>query len=123
MVTPIYWGLFLTEQLPCIQPNCVPNQHVTFGFRTEPPKGIPWGELADVRLVAFGINDTNEGYEVELAEDQAKVYGGALVPHVTTGLDGGKAKDTWKVPFYRMEEPRTVKARWGRFEGGKVCYS
>ena len=122
MAMPIYWGVFLERDMPCALPTQVRNQHVTFGFRAEPPAGIPWGEEVNVEIVGYGNDGQNEGYLVVLTSEQLSVYDGAPYAHITIGLNGGKPKDTWKLHFEDIK-PRTVKGRWGKFLGGeKPCY-
>lgn len=112
----IYWGLFLIEDRPALL-EPVQHQHVTFGFRTEPPADIPWGEETKVKVVGYGNDGMNEGLLVELSPSQTVVYSGAPVPHITVGLNGGKAKDTWKLDFTEFGKTAEITARWGWFDG------
>jgi hypothetical protein len=89
---------------------------VTFGFRTEIPESVKLGEETEVKVIGRGCDGRNEGYLVELSQEQLKVYGGAPAPHITVGLCGGKPVDTAKLSFEPIK-PFVIKVRWGKFDG------
>ena len=113
----IYWGLFLIDQFDGSLEKKIENQHITFGFKTEPPEGIPWGETVEVDLIGYGINDTNEGYLVRLAPELERYYSGAEVIHITTSVSkDGKPVNTKDCPFWMLDGPKKIRCRWDKFE-------
>ena len=118
---PIYWGLFLIENIKGQLPT-VPNQHVTFGFKTEMPQMPVINDTYNITVVGYGCNGINEGFQVEIPAELEKFYSGAKIKHITIGVaNGGKPVDTANLSF-EMIESFTVRAKLGYFQNGKVHF-
>ena len=118
---PVYWGLFLTKNIEGQLPT-VPNQHVTFGFKTEMPQIPNINDVYDITIIGYGYNETNEGFQVEIPLELEKFYNGANVKHITIGVaNGGKPVNTANLSFEKIES-FTVQAKLGYFQNGKVHF-
>ena len=118
---PIYWGLFLIKNIKGQLPT-VPNQHVTFGFKTEMPQMPSINDIYNITVVGYGCNGTNEGFQVEIPSELEKFYNGANIKHITVGVaNGGKPVNTATLSFEKIES-FTVQAKLGYFQNGKVHF-
>ncbi len=116
---PIYWGLFLIENIEGYLP-AVPNQHVTFGFKTEMPQDLDTSKVYDIQIVGYACDGINEGYQVEIPTELKKFYSGNAIKHITTGIvNGGKPVDTANLSFNEIES-FCIQAKFGYFNRGKV---
>ena len=118
---PIYWGLFLIENIEGCLP-IVPNQHVTFGFKTEMPHIPSINDTYDITVIGYGYNGMNEGFQVDIPSELEKFYNGAKVKHITIGIaNGGKPVNTANLSFKKIES-FTVRAKLGYFQNEKVHF-
>ena len=116
---PIYWGLFLTENLDgCL--TAIANQHVTFGFKSEMPQGLDTFKTYNVQVVGYACDGINEGYKVEIPAELEEFYTGNTIKHITIGVaNDGKPVDTASLSFNEIE-PFCIQAKFGYFDSGKV---
>lgn len=111
----IYWGLFLEENQNGKLEKQIKNQHITFGYKTAPPAEVIFGKEYQIKIVGYGINEENEGYEVELSKELKKFYNGAEKVHITLSTSKeGKAVNTKNVNFEPIAE-RVLKCKMGYF--------
>lgn len=111
---PIYWGIFV-ENLGGELEKVIPNQHITFGFRTEYPEYVH-GQNVEVTIVGYGNDGKNEAFLVELPNSIMDIYGGADRPHITLSVsESGKPVDSWKLDFQPVP-PRSIIGKFGYFD-------
>lgn len=131
----IYWGLFLkgedAEQItdglghngikPYVLDRIIRNQHVTFGFGTEPDDGFKDIGDVSVKVIGYAEDGRNEGIEIELPPAAYKYYHGADTLHMTLSVaNGAKPVDTAHLCFTRLDDPFTVCMYPGAFRNGHV---
>ena len=129
-----YQGIFFDEEtskkMVELQKNPlespVQDMHITFKFGEleEYPVELMQREV-EVRLVAYGCDGKNSGFEVELPADiEAKYYKGNRPIHITVSIgtvngEKGKPVDTAKLHFETLAEPITVIGKFGYFIFGE----
>ena len=128
-----YQGIFFDEatskRIISIQPSPlaepVSDMHVTFRFGELEmyPKEL-MNKNIELKVVGYGCNGKNSGFEVELPEDiEAKYYKGNRPIHVTVSIgtvngERGKPVDTAKLKFLPLRRPITIKGKFGYFVFG-----
>lgn len=129
-----YKGIFFDEEtskkLEELQQNPlespVQDMHITFKFGEldEYPAELMQQDV-EVRLVGYGCDGKNSGFEVALPDDiEAKYYKGNRPIHITVSIgtvngERGKPVDTAKLDFEPLTEPIMVSGRFGYFVFGE----
>lgn len=102
------------------------NMHVTFNYGRlyKFPENIV-GKEVEVIIVGYGSDALNSGFAVEIPEELNKFYKNKSVPHITVSLGKlngikGKAVDTGKLEFNKLDKILKIKGRIGYFSSGVV---
>ena len=98
--------------------------HVTFNYGKlyKFPEDII-GKEVEVIIVGYGSDGLNSGFAVEIPKELNKFYKNKSVAHITVSLgeaDGikGKAVDTGKLKFNKLDKTLKIKGRVGYFLSG-----
>ena len=100
------------------------NMHVTFNYGKlyKFPENIVGTEI-EVIIVGYGFDGLNSGFAVEIPEELNKFYKNTSAAHITVSLGEingikGKAVDTGKLKFNKLDETVKVRGRIGYFLSG-----
>lgn len=91
--------------------------HCTFKY--EPVDESIYDEIVgkefEVTLIGYGSNKENSGFEIIIPEELREYYGNPNgVAHITASISNdGKAANTSKLVFKKLDEPIKVKGRFG----------
>ncbi|MBQ8431146.1 MAG: hypothetical protein IJX26_04350, partial [Clostridia bacterium] len=116
-------------------PKQINNLHCTLCFNPSNTKSFDnfLGKNFELKVVGYGCNGRNSGFEVELCEKAQNLYsnkdefGNLKTPHITTSLKfDAKAVDTSNMFFQPLENPIKLTAKLGYFVRNKanchICY-
>ena len=102
------------------------NIHVTFNYGRlyKFPENIV-GKEVEVIIVGYDSDGLNSGFAVEIPEELNKFYKNKSVAHITVSLGElngikGKAVDTGKLKFNKLDKILKIKGRIGYFSSGVV---
>ena len=102
------------------------NMHVTFNYGRlyKFPEDI-LGKEVEVIIVEYGSDGLDSGFAVEIPEELNKFYKNKSVAHITVSLGEvngikGKAVDTGKWEFNKLDKILKIKGRIGYFSSGVV---
>ena len=97
------------------------NMHVTFNYGRlyKFPENIV-GKEVEVIIVGYGSDGLNSGFAVEIPKELNKFYKNKSVAHITVSLGEvngikGKAVDTGKLEFNKLDKILKIKGRIGYF--------
>lgn len=97
------------------------NMHVTFNYGRlyKFPEDIV-GKEVKVIIVGYGFDGLNSGFAVEIPEKLNEFYKNKSVAHITVSLGEvngikGKAVDTGKLKFNKLDKILKIKGRIGYF--------
>ena len=97
------------------------NMHVTFNYGKlyKFPEDII-GKEVEVIIVGYGSDGLNSGFAVEIPKELNKFYKNKSVAHITVSLGEvngikGKAVDTGKLEFNKLDKILKIKGRIGYF--------
>lgn len=97
------------------------NIHVTFNYGRlyKFPEDII-GKEVEVIIVGYGSDGVNSGFAVEISEELNEFYKNKSVAHITVSLGEvngikGKAVDTGKLKFNKLDKTLKIKGRIGYF--------
>ena len=97
------------------------NMHVTFNYGRlyKFPENIV-GKEVEVIIVGYDSDGLNSGFAVEIPEELNKFYKNKSVAHITVSLGEvngikGKAVDTGKLEFNKLDKILKIKGRIGYF--------
>ncbi len=100
--------------------------HVTFNYGKlyKFPEDII-GKEVEVIIVGYGSDGLNSGFAVEIPKELNKFYKNKSVAHITVSLGEvneikGKAVDTGKLEFNKLDKILKIKGRIGYFASGVV---
>lgn len=138
---PIYHGIFIErDDIDDIRDSLIPNgydhgeldrvvmlTHVTFGYKTTPADGFPYGEETEVGIVGYGNDGLSEGLEVMLPVGAKRFYKGAAMPHVTLShAPNVPAARTAELEFTPIcdtnDDAVMLRGRFGWFDGRHVRF-
>ena len=127
-----YQGIFFDESVRAeliklqkkgLNENII-NMHVTFNYGKiyKFPENIVGTEV-EVIIVGYGSDGLNSGFAVEIPEVLNKFYKNMSVAHITVSLGEisgikGKAVDTGKLEFNKLDETVKIRGRIGYFLSG-----
>ena len=127
-----YQGIFFDESVRAeliklqkkgLNENII-NMHVTFNYGKlyKFPEDIVGTEV-EVIIVGYGSDCLNSGFVVEIPEELNKVYKNTSAAHITVSLGEmngikGKAVDTGKLKFNKLDKTLKIKGRIGYFLSG-----
>lgn len=129
-----YQGIFFDEsvrtELIKLQKNGlnenIINMHVTFNYGRlyKFPEDII-GKEVEVIIVGYGSDGLNSGFAVEIQDELNEFYKNKSVAHITVSLGevngiNGKAVDTGKLKFNKLDKTLKIKGRIGYFSSGVV---
>lgn len=129
-----YQGIFFDEsvrtELIKLQKNGlnenIINMHVTFNYGRlyKFPEDIIGKEM-EVIIVGYGSDGLNSGFAVEIQDELNEFYKNKSVAHITVSLGEvngikGKAVDTGKLKFNKLDKTLKIKGRIGYFSSGVV---
>ena len=138
MKNVIYTGIFFNKTVgentilnSVVLEKGIEYPHVTFKFRpseSELKKFVTIaGEVSTVACTAYGIDNDNEGYLVDIVNASFKMkeaFYKIEVPHITTGLGtNGKAVNTRFLEFKPIDPPILLAGRFGFFTDKGVVFS
>ena len=119
----LYWGLFLNENLPSTLEKPIENQHVTFGYKIEPPEDIIFGQTYYITLLGYGIDEDNEAVMVEIPEELNNRYYGNKPPHITLSVSKKGIPAKSNLLDFRIIEPYSITATMGYYtKDGRVIF-
>ena len=102
------------------------NMHVTFNYGRlyKFPENIV-GKEVEVIIVGYGSDGLNSGFAVEIPKELNEFYKNKSVAHITVSLGEvngikGKAVDTGKLKFNKLDKRLKIKGRIGYFSSGVV---
>lgn len=102
------------------------NIHVTFNYGRlyKFPENIV-GKEVEVIIVGYGSDGLNSGFAVEIPEELNKFYKNKSAAYITVSLGEvngikGKAVDTGKLEFNKLDKTLKIKGRIGYFSSGVV---
>ena len=102
------------------------NMHVTFNYGRlyKFPENIV-GKEVEIIIVGYGSDGLNSGFAVEIPKELNKFYKNKSVAHITVSLGElngikGKAVDTGKLEFNKLDKILKIKGRVGYFSSGVV---
>ena len=134
-----YEALFLDEEsvarVKLVEPVNLGFQndeiHITFKYKPSEEETFDQivGNVYELRVIGYGNDGKNSGFQVELPEELLPYYinydenGELKTPHITVSLaPGAKAKDTAFIRFLPII-PFTIKARFGYWtKKGKLSF-
>ena len=104
--------------------------HCTFGFCPSEEQINKFsqilGRIITLKVIGYGSDGKNSGFEVELSPELEEVYanatrkGNKIRPHITVSMAAGaKAKDTATLQFSPLEEPFEIVGIAGYIEQDK----
>lgn len=100
------------------------NMHVTFNYGRlyKFPENIV-GKEVEVIIVGYGSDGLNSGFAVEIQDELNEFYKNKSVAHITVSLGEvngikGKAVDTGKLKFNKLDKTLKIKGRIGYFLSG-----
>lgn len=126
--------------------NNILNMHVTFKYMPTEEEIENFskivGKVINLKVIGYGSNGKNSGFEVELPKEIEQLYTNSHVvyenglpqikrttPHITVSLnEGAKAVDTGKLDFKPLERPFEISGIAGFYEinkdigKGKIVY-
>ena len=127
-----YQGIFFDDSLRAeliklqkkgLNENII-NMHVTFNYGKlyKFPENIVGTEV-EIIIVGYGSDGLNSGFAVEIPEELNKFYKNTSAAHITVSLGEingikGKAVDTGKLKFNKLDETVKVRGRIGYFLSG-----
>ena len=129
-----YQGIFFADivrkELIKLQKNGlnenIINMHVTFNYGRlyKFPENIV-GKEVEVIIVGYGSDGLNSGFAVEIQDELNEFYKNKSVAHITVSLGEvngikGKAVDTGKLKFNKLDKTLKIKGRIGYFSSGVV---
>lgn len=92
----------------------ITEPHVTFKYKPEVVDTSLFGEQAIIRLIAYGNDNINEGFKVEVQLENQKLqemYNKILIPHITASISNdGKAVNTAFLHFEDLNKPIEINA-------------
>ena len=100
------------------------NMHVTFNYwRLYKFLEDIVGTEVEVIIVGYGSDALNSGFAVEISEELKENYKNKSAAHITVSLGEvngikGKAVDTGKLKFNKLDETVKVRGRIGYFLSG-----
>ena len=103
----LYWGLFIKHPYSSSLQRPIEYQHITFGFKTNPPDDVDWEKLSNepVDIIGYGNDGENEALEVRLSDTLEEIYQGAYPVHITLSLsEKGRAVNSKNLDFEPFDE-------------------
>jgi hypothetical protein len=108
----LYWGIFFdetqffTHERTGILENEIKDKHVTCGFKKGFPLSHRNGDKVSVKIIGYGSDGQNEGFQVEILDDEVNShYQGAEKKHITMSLGpSGKAVKTADLKFNSIQD-------------------
>lgn len=137
---PIYHGIFVErDDIDDVRDDLIPNgydygeldrvvmlTHVTFGYKTVPVEGFPYGRETNIRVVGYGNDGLSEGLEVELPVFSLRFYKGAVPAHVTLSyapnVSAARTAELEFTPIDKKDGNVILKGRFGWFDGRHVRF-